>query len=443
MDDAKDKHTTVLKQNDAILDKFHDDLKESADKENKVKINDLKSPSFYLPPISKVSSVLGFITNQKQFIDIFEATYDTPLNISRTSKYAFFKQGVGLRTANKIINWLKVLPVPFESMFPKREMAKSIRAAQAKSNAAHWLPAIHNFKEGSKHSGHADLDEFSPLLNFIEQRCNIEVNLMLEVKKELKAGKIKPNDIITATKFQQFLWANSPNISPSTILKLSELIELNHQKKQLNEQEKLTFIENYCFLSFDFYLEAITHYEIGCLMCYGTNKDKIENELGMVTKAINAYARQENIKTCFAGLLEEFKCVLSEANENEGYRKLASCIEIDEDEPSEFGESLGDKQYNQLKDWRNGQNLPSREKLTIFLQNLDEYANTSSGLVTFIMCKTVMAMDKLIDEFIEQSQNDNCNQADAEIIIKKVLSKVPNYYRANLKKELEKTEPAT
>jgi 5-methylcytosine-specific restriction endonuclease McrBC regulatory subunit McrC len=102
MDDAKDKHTTVLKQNDAILDKFHDDLKESADKENKVKINDLKSPSFYLPPISKVSSVLGFITNQKQFIDIFEATYDTPLNISRTSKYAFFKQGVGLRTANKI-----------------------------------------------------------------------------------------------------------------------------------------------------------------------------------------------------------------------------------------------------------------------------------------------------------------------------------------------------
>ncbi|WP_159820276.1 hypothetical protein [Colwellia sp. 20A7] len=443
MDDAKDKHATIFKKNDAILGKFYDELKESVDKENKVKINDCKSPSFYLPPISEVSSVFGFITNQKQFIDIFEAQYKKPLKISRTSKYALFNKGVGLRTTMKIIKWLKLLPVPFENLLPKKVIAKSIRAAQAKSNAIYWFPAIHSFKEGCKHSGHDDLDEFSPLLNFIEQRCNTEVNLMLEFKKDLKVGKIKLKDNISATKFQQSLWANCPNISPSTILKLSELIEFNEQQKQLTEQQKLTFIESYCSLIFDFYLEAITHYEIGCRMYYETNKEKAENELGMVTKAINAYARQENIKTCFAGLLKEFKSVLSETNENEGYRKLASCIEIDESEPSEFGESLRDKQYNQLKDWRNGQNLPSGEKLTVFIQNLDKYANTSRGLVTFFMCKTVIAMDKLIDEFIEQSQNDNCNQADAEIIIKKVLSKVPNYYQTNLKKELEKTEPAT
>ena len=113
MDVAKDKQTATLEQNDTILDKFHEDLKGSADKQNKVKIEDFKSPSFYLPPISKVFALLGFISNQKQIIDLFENTYKTPLNISRTNKYAFFRQGVGLRTVSKIINWLKVIPFPF------------------------------------------------------------------------------------------------------------------------------------------------------------------------------------------------------------------------------------------------------------------------------------------------------------------------------------------
>lgn len=442
MDDAKDKQSAILEQNSPILDKLYEDLKESADDSNKIKINDLESPSCYLPSISKVSSALGFITNQKQFIDIYEATYETPLNISRTSKYAFFNKGVGLRTAKKIIKWLKLLPVPFENILPKRVLTKSMRAAQAKSNAVHWLPAIHNFKRGSQYSGSPDLDEFTILLNFIEHRCETEVNLMLKVKKELKAGKIKPNDTIVSTKIQQSLWANSPNISTSTILKLCKLIESNQQNKHLNEQEKLTFIESYGYLSFDFYLEAFTLYEIGCCMCYGTNKDKIENELGMVTKAVYGYATRDDIKTCFAGILNEFKYILTTSVGETGYRKLARFIEIQEYDSGLSGELLEDKQYSQLKDWRNGKNLPSGKKLTAFLDNLDEYANTSSGLVTFFMCKIAMAMDKLIAEFIEQCQNDNYSQADAEIIIKKVLSNIPIYYRENLKTELGKREPA-
>ena len=104
MDVAKDKESAILEQNTPILDKFHDDLKDTADKQNKVKINDFKSQSFYLPPISNLHELLGFITNQKQLIDLFESSFDKPLNISNTSKYAFFKQGIGLRAASKIVN---------------------------------------------------------------------------------------------------------------------------------------------------------------------------------------------------------------------------------------------------------------------------------------------------------------------------------------------------
>jgi hypothetical protein len=213
---------------------------------------------------------------------------------------------------------------------------------------------------------------------------------------------------------------------------------LHSQQKSLTAQQTLTGIESYCYLCFDFYLQAITHYEVGCRMYYGKNKEKLENELGMITKAIYAYATDDAISTCFDGMLTELKEVSSELVGETSYRKLASFIEIEEVQPSEYGESLADKQYNQLKDWRNGENLPSGKKLITFLQNLDNYADTSSDFVTFLMCRITMGMDKLVNEVLAQSKRDNCNQADVEKILKNVLAAMPEYYKANLKKQLDK-----
>lgn len=38
-----------FKNNDIVLEQFHEDLKNTADENNKVKMTDFKSPSFYLP----------------------------------------------------------------------------------------------------------------------------------------------------------------------------------------------------------------------------------------------------------------------------------------------------------------------------------------------------------------------------------------------------------
>ncbi len=437
MDVAKDKQSVILEQNTPILDKFHDDLKDSADELNKVKIEDFKSPSFYLPPISKVFALLGFITNQKQLIDLFENTFETPLNISRTNKYAFFKKGVGLRTVSKIVSWLKVIPFPWKELINKRAMVKFERSIRAGSNAGGWFAGISSFQASFKRFGKTE-HEFTLLFNFIEQRCNTEVDLLLSIKEEVKAGKLTPDDITSLWKAQYPLWANNPYIPQGVIDNFAELILLHQQKVSLNRQQTLNFIESYLYLNFDFFLEAITHYEVGCRICYGKNKEKIENDLGMIAKAVYAYSTQENIKTCFAGLLKEFKDVLSETIEETSYRKLATFIEIEVDDSSFSGESIEDKQYNQLKDWRNGVNLPSDKKLTAFLQNLDEYACTSSGYVTLDMCRITMGVDKLVNEYLDKTKNENCSPADVKVIIKKILANIPDYYRTNLKKELEK-----
>jgi hypothetical protein len=430
-------------QNDIVLDKFHEELNSSADANNKVKIIEFKSPSFYLPTLANVNKFLGFPSTQKQLIDLVETTYEMPLEVSCTSKYSLFGEGVGLRTISKIITWCKKLPIPFEAMMTKRLMVKIERCSKAGSNAGHWLSAMQSFEAGFKRSSPTTDHEFMPLFKFLEQRCNTEVDLLVKLKQKINVGELDATNIVEAWEAQQPLWENNPFIPTNIVGTFAEIALEHSQKKSLTEQQTLSFIESYCYLCFDFYLEAITHYEVGCRMYYGKNKEKLENELGMITKAIYAYATDDTITTCFGGMLTELKDVATELVGETSYRKLASFIEIEEDKSIACGESLADKQYGQLKDWRNGENLPSGKKLITFLQNLDDYADTSSDFVTFLMCRITMGIDKLIDEVLVQSQRDNCNQQDVEIIIKKVLSGIPAYYRTNLAVQLNRKEPTT
>lgn len=433
----------TINQNDTVLDKFHEELKSRADANNKVKIIEFKSPSFYLPTLASVNEFLGFPSTQKQLIDLLEITYETPLDVKRSSRFGLFGKGVGLRTISKIIAWCKKLPLPFETMMTKRLMVKIERSRKAGSNAGHWYSAMQNFEAGFKFAGGSGEYEFTALLEFLEHRCNTEVGLLQELKQKVKAGTLKATDLAEACKAQQPLWENNLCIPVHVTDNFAQIALAHSQQKTLTEQQTLSFIESYCYLCFDFYLEAITHYEVGCRMYYGKNKEKLENELGMITKAIYAYATDDTITTCFGGMLTELKDVATELVGETSYRKLASFIEIEEDKSIACGESLADKQYGQLKDWRNGENLPSGKKLITFLQNLDDYADTSSDFVTFLMCRITMGIDKLIDEVLVQSQRDNCNQQDVEIIIKKVLSGIPAYYRTNLAVQLNRKEPTT
>lgn len=431
MDVAKDKHTDILEQNDAILDKFHEDLKDSANEQNKVSINTYKSPSFYLPPIDNVIELLGFPLSQKKWIDFIEASYKSPLKVARTSRYKFFNEGVGLKTVSKIVVWLKKLPIPLEQILNKRLMVKLRRSHKTGSNAGDWLSFLRGFELETPEQ------LFTTLFDFIEHRCDTEMNLKLAARLKVKSGELKQNDL-NAWRLMQSLWANSPSFTQDIIDNFELKLRLDSQKKSLSEPQWLAYLESYCYLYFDFYLEVITHYEIGCRFYFNEDQDKRKTDLGIITKSIFAYATDEEVKTCFGGLLKEFKGVGTELVGETSFRKLASFIEIEEEQSTNLGVTLEEKQHNQFKDWRNGKSLPSNLKLTTFLCNFDKYIDSDSGFITFVMCRISMGIDKLINEFIVHTASDNCAQADIEAAIKKVLANMPDYYQANLKTELEK-----
>ncbi|MFQ3210172.1 MAG: 5-methylcytosine-specific restriction endonuclease McrBC regulatory subunit McrC [Colwellia sp.] len=104
-------------QSNTALNKFHEALIQSADANKKIKINTYKSPSFYLSPIDNIFEFLGFPLTQKKLIDFIETAYESPLKVSRTSRYEFFNKGVSLKTVSKIVVWFKKLPIPLEQLF--------------------------------------------------------------------------------------------------------------------------------------------------------------------------------------------------------------------------------------------------------------------------------------------------------------------------------------
>jgi hypothetical protein len=310
-------------------------------------------------------------------------------------------------------------------------MVKLRRSHKTGSNAGDWLSFIEGFEfETDEHL-------LATLLGFIEYRCNTKMNLKLDARQKVEADELKQNDL-NVWRHMQPLWVNSPGFTQDIIDNFEQKLKLDSQQKSLSEPQLLAYIESYCYLYFDFYLEVITHYEVGCRFYFNEDQEKKKTDLGIITKAILSYAADDEVKTCFGGMLKELKDVGTELVGKTSYRKLASFIEIEEDKSIACDESLADKQYGQLKDWRNGKSLPNNAKLITFLQSFDEYIDSDSGFITFVMCRITMGVDKLVNEFLVQSKRENCNQADVEVIIKNVLAAMPEYYKANLKKQLDK-----
>ena len=439
MDTAKDKKILTLERNDTILDQFSEDLKSYADEHNKIKANNPQFTSLYLPSISKIYSLLGFISNEKQILDLFEDIYEVPLEISRTNKYDLFNKGVGLSTAGKVTNWLKKTPLPLEELVNERKEFKNIMSQLVGSNASNWLSAIRIMKLDFKDSYHGVEGVFSSLFRFVEQRSKSDFNFSLIIWANIEAGKLNSDNIVDVWKLEQSRWKKTQCIIKHASKRVVKFMLLQQKKAALSEQQVLYFLESSLYLELDFFMEAITAYEVGHRIHFATNKEEIEslNTPGSITHAINAYATQEDIKTCFGGLLQEFKDISPDLVAETSYRKLASFIEIEESETNLSGESIENKQYKQLKDWRNGKNLPSNKKLMAFLKNLDEYANIDSGIFSFFMCKITMGVDKLVNEILADTKNEACSQVDIKVAIKKVLANIPDYYISNLVKELE------
>jgi hypothetical protein len=379
--------------------------------------------NYYLPPMKQAMRFLGWLNPTRQFIEMSEADNNLPLNIGRSSRYDLMNKGVGHKTISKFVSWIKTLPLPLERGMTWAEWRQFNVSCDVGSNASDWLISLYCFTSNSlRHH------EFDYLIHFVRQRCAADVKCLRRGRRLLKRGELNDNNLTDMLQVQVPLWSENSIVGGDVWREVSSLLVGHQEQIPLSESQTLILIAHIAQLQFDFYLEAIACYEVGCVVTQTPEADLTLSPDGILTRGILFYVSDSEVNTCFGGFLKELKRVIAIHKGKLSWRQLASAIEVDEDTKVASGDSLNQKQRNRLKDWRNGRNLPSDEKLQSFLAHLLVEFDESRLNMLFIYCRIAIGLDKLVNDFMGSCEREACSMKEVQAVLDSVLARYPNYY---------------
>jgi hypothetical protein len=379
----------------------------------------LKSPKFsslFLPSPQEITELLGLPNNAVKLFPLLEEQYGYKLNISRSSRAELDKNGVAKPTVNKLYRWVSNLPIPFKKIIDLPMFLKVFRAMRKNSNAGLWYSIMKGLRSSSHDS------ELVTVCDFIEERANADYQMVKTIKSQIKLGLIDKNDGNAAWHIQLATWHES-SLVPSDQLEFYSRYPKAPDDPMFQQEEGINaLLEAVYHLHFDFYLAAIASFEIGLVLYDDRNYDHIDvdNYTGLFSSVINTWVIEDKKTMCFEAMLAEFKKLLGK--DGIGWRELSCFISIDDSGDS--GESLKDRQYNRLKDWRRGVNMPSDIKLRQFAEAALESVGDYSPEAILIYFRISRALDLFVTKHLQMAQYHNAAQ-----IIEKVIAHYPRYFQ--------------
>jgi len=413
------------------IDKTFDLLKKLSPDDGRFAFNQVPITTYYLPPVNELAHLLGFdnpmLTNIKQV----EKDYRVDIKIGRSSLYNLFGVGVGLRVLDKLKAWFKLLPLTVSNLKYKRAMYTALRYSQIApvSQACYWMSAVGGFK-ASQHYETA-FQHFDLMFNFVGERAKSEINLIRRFKKGLNGGSLET--VSKAELWQQAipLWENT-KVAPELMDSFNKLI----QHKTLTTAT----IESIVAFRLEFYLELTSLLDLGTSIKSARDTQELTSKSGFITRAVQHYLDRVECTCCFGGLIVELKHLFKSKGYDLGYRKLATFIIIDEQSDSSSGYKLKEKQYDRLKEWKNGVTKPSSKKLEQFFSNLSDYLDIEYSEIWLDFSRALLAWDKLKPKLI--SELDFFSSDEVESVFCEVLANLHRYYQSNLQVYVENMQPS-
>lgn len=430
------KEVTPTQQDSQFLEQAFNELSQKPEADGKIKIKEQSNPYHYLPPINEALSLLGGPKNFPQVITLYEEYYKTPADLKKSSKHNLFSKGAGIKTLKQLFAWLAKLPVPYARLFSYQLLRNIVKGSIAGSNIGSWLSAIHSFELRYKETSPDPNHEFGPLFTFIKQRGNAEVAFLTQAKKKINSKALDQNNVAALWSELQHLWREHTRVPEEVLQQMTNFYDNKFSPKTATPEQTLLLLKCHYSFKFDFYLEAITSYEIGCALYFSEDKNDAHIGKSIITRAITAYATNKKIRCCFEGLLLEYEDLLTQITGKFSKHELASFIEIAEDTNIASGYSLEQKQYNQLKDWKRGKNLPGDDKLMTFIENMHEFVGGTTNSTHFYYCRIALGLDKQIKLLLKECEKEQFTQQQVLAIIKEVLANIPDYYQKNLEKQI-------
>ncbi|OBT08056.1 hypothetical protein A9267_10035 [Shewanella sp. UCD-FRSSP16_17] len=392
--------------------------------------------NLFLPPPDAVLKLFGISNPMLLGIEVAEQDLNLPLEIKSSSRHKLTTSGVGLPSVKKMYHWTRELFSRAVTKGPIFNEQDFVQSTQVNSNALGWYSLLNNSEDMKKANISDGFNEFQPLLTFFRKRCKADVECFEHIKQQVDKQGVKSITLAEKLQFQSPFWLMYSEVENSTWEVLIKLL-LQHEQKPIKDKEtELLTFRCVVRLQLDFYLEAIAHYEAGVVLAKHENKDEVVQPNGMLTKGLMLYADGVG-KTCFDGFLTEMIRVINKIHGDTSWRTVAGCIDIDESAATGMGDSLKDRQYNCLKDWRKGKNLPSYSKLQWFFIHLFGLEDAEFIDMMLAYSKIAIGLDSLFNSICTNFKGAHFSEHELEGILKQVLKDYPSYYLRCIERELQ------
>lgn len=436
------------------------DITDYLDANGKVTYKPIDFNNFYLPPLASVFSDLGYKPTLTNFVEHLNNDFDKPIGISKSSIRNISRKGISEKYGRRLLTWFKEAlstSIDFTEL-KKAATIKLLRIAFTRSTSSEWYTFIQGFEIPRKDSNLSDV--YKPLLNFLKVRSEEDALHIRRLRRDVKSKIIDVNNLAMLWKPYIDIWVKHSKVPKEQLDSFINFIGDCRNTSEIEAKDEAQGMLPLMYLTYDFYLEFIAHYEVGILISINSNDEAVPNlksKKWLLTKAFENYLapldpgntelftrnshNEHSPKTLFGAMLKVLKDEMEKLksskdsaqnqDKHNGWRKLASFIEIN---TTDSLEPLYQRQYDQLKQWRKGKDIPSFKNLNIFINNYLEYVDRS-GSDLLEMCFRIMLMLDRIESRILATAKD---KPATKKHIMTVLAQYSSYYHASLDQELTK-----
>ncbi len=385
---------------------------------------------YFLPPLSDLCKLLKIKLSPYYILKDLEAESGVFLTVGKTSLYGITKDGVSQKVKKHLLDFIsKAAPELKMRLRLSFSQFRSIYLAHKyKANAGGWFPVLAGFKISRRP------DWLSLVTDFCESRAYIELDFCKEVKKFDKSASAHSQAIFIT----EFMAVHT--LIPNEVLNgYVEVVKRNEETGVLNIRPVIRYL---LYGYGDFYQSALAHYEIGVrsyIQNLGLDVDR-RNESSIQRALPDFHCKDQRKRLVFNNLLEIMKNIQF-GEGDPGWRDLSRAIPINgitsptektadvskDDETAE----LREKQYNVLKKWRKGKDLPGNVLLAQFLSHIVE-PNSIEHQILYERFKTVIAFDTWLEE-CKAWLTEYLDESDGL----KLLQEVVNHYHVHYAQALQ------
>jgi hypothetical protein len=246
------------------------DVTDLLDENGKITFKPISKKNLYLPPITSVLIDLGFKASLQNLVQYASDEFNKPASLSKSSIRNISKKGISVKSANKLVTWLReIMPTSFEKSLIKKSLSfKLMRVAITGSTSSEWLPAINGLETSMEKDGLSDLCK--PLFNFLKVRCETEASILRSARRDIKSGKLDPNDLKMTWERYITAWSLHSLVPKEQLDSMTSFIGETRKIADIKEKDETPIILPTMYLTYDFYLDFIAHYEVSFLMYMNT-----------------------------------------------------------------------------------------------------------------------------------------------------------------------------